>query len=244
MGLRHSETSCILYDISGHIGLDEFDSEGERSAVPLEVRSAAAGSLWCAPEEKVRVFSVVEQYEPSESPHPERIDSARPLSPWWSATLAGAVLLTGVSSGLFVGTQVLPEPRTTHAQVHPASTAEARSFPTTRPMASAPARSPGAGPAARQQPTSGHVSRVATDSGQGLESDELRRAFASLDTQDIPFEQCAVRVPALDRVVIRCHARRGGGDLEGDWSAGPPAEWTVDFNRALNRWQVVSAPAL
>ena len=242
MGQLQSERSSALHHPSDYAELDEFDLEGGRRAEPLYVPSTDGGLLLFAPEKELHVFSVIEQYEPTAPADGERIDSARPLSPWWSATLAGAVLVAGASTGLLLGTQVLPEPRAAH--VDRESTAEASSFPTARPTAAPPARSLDRALAARPQPPSEPATRLATDSGRGLEPDDLRRAFATLDTQGIPFEQCAVRVPALDRVVIRCQARRGEGDLDGDWSAGPAAEWTVDFNRAMNRWQVVSAPAL
>ena len=246
MGLLQSERSSALRNESDHAELNEFDLESGRRAEPLYVPSADGSLSLFAPEKELHVFSVIEQYGPSEPPGGGLIASARPLSPWWSATFAGAVLVAGVSTGLLLGTQVLPELPTTHVQLHRESNAEAPSSPT--PMAivsplSPPARLPDRAREARPQPVE-PVTRLATDSGRELEADELRRAFASLDTQDVQFEQCAVRVPALDRVVIRCHARRGEGGVDGDWSAGPPAEWTVDFNRALNRWQVVSAPAL
>ena len=243
MGLEQFESSA-RYHASENTELDEFDLERGPRAEPLYIASADGDLLSFAPEEELTVFCVIEQYEPAEPKETERFDSARPFSPWWMATVAGAVLLGGVSTGLLIGAQVQPEQGTTQVQVQPESTAEALSSLAPRVMASAPARSLDSDRAARPQPASGPVSRLVTDDARELGPDELRRAFASLDTQGIPFEQCSVRVPAVDRVVIRCHARRGDGDLEGDRPAGPPAEWTVDFNRALDRWQVVSAPAL
>jgi hypothetical protein len=243
MGLLQSERSSALHHAPDHVELEEFDLEAGRRAEPLGIPSVGGSLLSFAPEEELPIFSVIKQYEPSRLSDTKAGDSARPLSPWLRATLAGAVLVAGVSAGLLLGPKMLPEQRTTQVQVHQESTAEARSIPAPSTTVSAPDPLPDRAREARPQPSE-PVTSLATDSGRGLELDELRRAFASLDTQDIQFEQCAVRVPALDRVVIRCHPRRGEGDLEGDRPAGPPAEWTMDFNRALNRWQVVSAPAL
>ena len=227
MGLSRSETSCVLYDLSGHPGLDGFDSEAERRARPLEVQTAAAGSLRLAPVEKLPVFSVIEQYGPADL---DRIDSARPLPPWWNGTrVAGVVILVAVVIGLPVAIGVLPESRAADPQARPASTAEAR--PASAAAAIVPASAPVPNPPPTvPQPASARASSRPARTGGALELSTVRRAFASLDIQNVPLENCVARVPAVDRVVVRCHGE-------------PADEWTLDFNRALDRWQVVGAPA-
>ena len=230
MGQSHSETSCVLYDLSGQPGLDGFDPEAERSAGPLEVRTAAAGSLWSAPEEKLRAFSVVEQYEPSAPADIDRFESAQPSAVRWSgaraAGLAGVAVLVAFLTGLGVGTQLLPEPRAIYPSVQLVSTAEAPPAP---PVA---AIVPTSTPIRYLDRTVGRQSASARASnlpaGTALELDAARRALASLEDQGVPLENCVTRVPAVDRVVVRCHGESSD-------------EWTLDFNRALDRWQVVGS---
>lgn len=229
MGLSHSETSFVLNDISDDVGLDEFDSEAERRAEPPEVRTAAAGSLRFAPEEKLRIVPVIEQYGPADL---DRFEPPRPLVPRWNRTrVAGVAILVAVFAALPVAMRGLPEPRAAYPEVPPVRTVEVRSAPPAAAIvpASAPLPNPGRTVVGRQS-ANAKVSSFAAQSRAAFELNTIRQALASLEGQNVPLERCTARVAAYDRVVARCGSE-------------PGEEWTLDFNRALDRWQVVGAPA-
>ena len=231
MSPSHSDPSGAPHRASNHTELDEFDAEASGRAELRHFGTNDGSLLLFAPEEEVRVFSVIEQYAPSERPEPECVDSARHLTPRWDAAkvtiLAGAAVLVAALSGLIVGTHVPPERSPALPQVRPASMAEAFSLPTsTTAVASMSAQQ-------AEQPRARQVSSPASTGPAGTELwpelDAVRMAFADVEGQDVPFELCDAMVAAVDRVVVRCQGR-------------PRAEWTIDFNRALDRWQVVGAP--
>jgi hypothetical protein len=73
--------------------------------------------------------------------------------------------------------------------------------------------------------------------------ESLREAFASLNGPFMSFEHCEVRLAAADRAVARCQ-----GVQQGSASGGSPpqprrVEWTLQFDRAAQRWQMVDATA-
>ena len=76
-----------------------------------------------------------------------------------------------------------------------------------------------------------------------MELASLRKAFAGLDGPFMTFEHCEVRLASADRAVARCQGTRSEADSEDGSPRQRHVEWTLDFDRAEERWLIVDAAA-
>lgn len=241
--LTHLDRSALAYVVDDAAGLAEFDSESgaaislSRSRVPALLRDLGT-------------FSVVEQYEPADVVGWPETSS---VPPWWAAMkTASAAALVVVTTGTPLGTE-LPE-RGSPARIVetaqpismavPASTAapvtaalaepKRRSRPATtssKPAAQAPSE-------VRSEPPAVPPTTPPSE----LELASLRRAFASLNGPFMTFEHCEVRLASPDRALARCQGT-GSEASAANGLSRRRVEWTLDFDRASERWLIVDAAA-
>lgn len=234
----HHQQPCALEYIPDSSGLEEFDAESGESRLPSPPARALPRT------EEVRVFSVIEQYEPCDGPWLSDVDTAllagtRPRVRLL-VRLAIAVVLVAIPSGTPVGTEGLPVPSAAQS-VHLVGTAQVpRPAVTPAPVAAEPegVRKRAPRPSADLPPP-----RAGTETASAVELASLRKAFASLDGPFMTFEHCEVRLASADRAVARCQGTR----READSGDGSPrqrhVEWTLDFDPAEQRWLIVDAAA-
>lgn len=235
--LNHPDTSELDYVVDDAAGLAEFDSESGaaislcRSRVPAVLRERGT-------------FSVVEQYEPADVVGWSETSS---VPSWWAAMkTASAAILVVVTTGTPLGTE-LPE------RASPVRVAEtAQPISTAVPVAGVPAEPKRRGkPAATsstpavqapsEAPSAPPSAPPATPPSE-LELASLRRAFASLNGPFMTFEHCEVRLASPDRALARCQGTASeAGAVNG--SSRRHVEWTLDFDRAAERWLIVDAAA-
>ena len=218
---RHQPPSELQY-LPANTGLDEFDDEGgevQRTARALQ-----------GPEE-LRLFTVVEQYEPWDIDTPlgrEQSVGAGQGSPLrLLRRLAMTVALVAIPSGTPVETEGLPSP--VIVAVAPAAPSE----PLPPPPVEAPTLPPVPVPAPATTPE--------PPAPPSLES--LREAFAGLNGPFMSFDHCQVRLASANRVVARCQGVQNEAAAEGSPPQPHRVEWTLEFNQAEQRWQMVDAAA-
>jgi hypothetical protein len=248
---RHHPAYELEY-VSANSGLDEFDDESGEAEQPGPAVRALQGVR------ESSVFTVVEQYEPSDIDTPPirepGIDNGRGPTLRLLRMLAMTVVLVAVPSRTPVGTEGLPGSAiATAARVARTDQAPPSSLVTSTPL-SAPVSAPVPAPATseppanvtnRPPPSPARVevprARAETVSPPALES--LREAFASLNGPFMSFEHCQVRLASADRAVARCQGIRN----EAAPGESPPqarrVEWTLEFDRADQRWRMVDAAA-
>lgn len=231
--LNHPDTSELDHVVDDAAGLAEFDSESGaaislcRSRVPAVLRERGT-------------FSVVEQYEPADVAGWSETSS---VPSWWAAMkTASAAILVVVTTGAPLGTE-LPE------RASPVRVAEtAQPISTAVPVTAVPAepkrRSTPAATSSKPavQASSEAPSEPPSAPPSELELASLRRAFASLNGPFMTFEHCEVRLASPDRAVARCQGTASeAGAANG--SSRRHVEWTLDFDRAAERWLIVDAAA-
>lgn len=238
--LNHPNTNELEYVVDDAAGLAEFDSE-----------SGAAPGLWRSPRGPAVLWevgrrTVIEPYKPAEL---VSWPAASSVPSPWSAALktASTAVLVMVTTGAPVDTErsergkpvrmvETVQPRSTAAPVTAVSATAVPAEPrrqikpavtSSKPASQAPSEP-------RSDPPAARPSEVQLAS--------LRQAFASLNGPFMTFEHCEVRLASPDRAIARCQGRS-----DAEPGSGAPAqrrvEWTLDFDRAAERWLIVDAAA-
>jgi hypothetical protein len=242
---RHHPAYELEY-LPANLGLEEFDDESVEPRRPGRAVRALQGA------EDRRLFTVVEQYEPCDIDTPlareREADTRHRPSLRLLRRLAMTLVLVGIPSGTPVGTEGLPIPAPAIAPAARTDQALSPSVTPAPPSAPVPALVPSEPvPSARERtprsPARGEAPRARAEAVSPPPLESLREAFASLNGPFMSFEHCEVRLAAADRAVARCQ-----GVQQGSASGGSPpqprrVEWTLQFDRAAQRWQMVDATA-
>jgi hypothetical protein len=245
----HHHLPNELEYVPANSGLDEFDDE----SIETRPTGPAGRALQGREEPRVfTVFTVVEQYEPCDIDTPlapdRQIVTGRGSALRVLGRLAMTVVLVAIPSGAPVGTEGLPIPAPAIAPAARTDQALSPSVTPAPPSALVPALVPSEPvPSARERtprsPARGEAPRARAEAVSPPPLESLREAFASLNGPFMSFEHCEVRLAAADRAVARCQ-----GVQQGSASGGSPpqprrVEWTLQFDRAAQRWQMVDATA-
>jgi hypothetical protein len=79
---------------------------------------------------------------------------------------------------------------------------------------------------------------------KGLDTKALERAFATLRSQELSFDRCYVALTSADHATARCRGVLNYVPKIGD---GNPQQrrlsWTIDFQRAADRWLIAGVSA-
>ena len=229
--LNHKHTSELEYVVDDAAGLGEFNSEG--GAVLSLSRSPRGPAVL----QEVGTLTVIEQYEPV-----DLVDWAvtSSVAPWWAAMkTATAAVLVIVTTGAPLGTE-LPDPGT------PVRVVETVQPPApTVPLTAVPAEPQRHRESGQRPPTIPAVAPSEAPSGppSELELASLRKAFDSLNGPFMTFEHCEVRLASADRALARCQGTRSEAESGGESPPQRRVEWTLDFDRAGERWLIVDAAA-
>ena len=79
---------------------------------------------------------------------------------------------------------------------------------------------------------------------KGLDTRALERAFATLRRQDLSFDRCTVDVTATDRAIARCRGVLSYVPKIGDDTPQQRRlSWTIDLERADERWLIAAVAA-
>lgn len=223
--------------------LDEFDDEGIEAGPPAPTQRALPKS------KDSRVFTVVEQYEPADIDtliREQEVGFARRPGLRLLRRLAMTAVLVAIPSGTPVDTEGLPRPVSASvapaAQWPPASV-ETRTLPSAPTSATSepPAVDEAREPRSPERKVSRPAVRAEVVSPPSLES--LREAFAGLNGPFMSFEHCEVRLASADRAVARCQGVQNAAPPEGTPARPQRVEWTLEFDRTEQRWQMVDAAA-
>ena len=243
MQAQRDRLPCQVEVILAGSGLEEFDTENG------EARRSRPPGPGVRDAEVLRAFTVVEQYEPCGG----AVDSAqqRPLTLPWSAgsgrrparrllaRLAIAVALVAIPSESLVETEGLAVPST----VAVGTARMAQALPPTVAVPAAVAMLPRPEQVQPQPQPASPRPPTQTPAASAIQMASLRDTFASLNGPFMTFEHCEVRLASADRALARCQGTRNDAD-GGDASQSPRrVEWTLDFDRAGQRWVIVDSTA-
>ena len=244
---RHHPAYELEY-LPANSGLEEFDDENSEAEPPgpaVRALQGAGGS---------RLFTVVEQYEPSEIDTPlagvHRIRAGHGPAVRVARMLAMTVVLVAIPTGTPVVTEGLPDP--VIATVVPAAPRDEAlpsravtpippSAPVPTPATSEPPASDTNRPAPSPAKAEAPRARAETVSPPPLES--LREAFASLNGPFMSFEHSEVRLASANRAVARCQGVQNEATPGESFPQPRRVEWTLEFDRADQRWRMVDAAA-